>query len=857
MRYHAGPARDPRPQKAPIALKKQDVSVVDLVMGGVIVTSAVMLVQLACGRFEPSTAGFLGVMLTAVAAFALAGRIAPIPVRVLAIAVLAGLFALFLRWSPFLYSEGGQDQGVYMAMSSHYTRAHSHRIVDTVREALPESQRADYDKFNNTTYAAVPGRYEGVHQPGVYIENLAKSTYVFQFYQLHPLWMSLFGWALGEENRVYSLVFLSVLGIVMLSLLAYEMAGRVPAAGFIAAALLCVNPVNVFLSRFPVSENVTLLFSAAALYYTLRFFRAQSDGRPAALDGVLATGAWAGSFFTHISGFFYGPVLLPIMLAGVAAARDARSAKQAAWLGIGVTLAYSLSLAYGMAISFPYSFDVYRTLFGEPLGRFMIDGWWLLCVLALFGFIVLAWLAAASRERIASAWTARRLSRHAVTGLLAAIGLLALYATFRACRLAFTDYYAQELWVTRFSLSHAGWNSLVHSSMVALVVYTTPFVFALVLAMAWVRRATLSLEMVLGLVAIVGFMVIRIGMELLTPYYFYTRYLGVELVPLFIVVAAVFLSSMLRSAQHRVRHVAVTVLALALAWQAVALEGQYPGGEMYRVEASTRPLAQRLRDEDVLLYASGDYPALQTGIDYYFGKRSVRVDGKRLREAVRRYAAVAGDVYILSDVPTLDEGQYVAAHTILHDTYRRDTAWNILPRDASLARQFRFYLYRVDRRDLAVLRSGDAVTFDRLGNATQYLVDGWSGQEEFIRWTEGTKAAMRLPLAEGGGPFRLEFDVRAYNCVPVDVKVNGKPRAHWIFKPDCGAFVTQVVGVTPEDLQAARGNVEITFDMPEAKSPAEVNPALSDRRRLGISPARMDILDASAGTPAQTAAQKR
>jgi hypothetical protein len=43
-------------------------------------------------------------------------------VRTLALVFLLGACALAVRWNPFLYVEGGQDQGIYVAMSEHFSR---------------------------------------------------------------------------------------------------------------------------------------------------------------------------------------------------------------------------------------------------------------------------------------------------------------------------------------------------------------------------------------------------------------------------------------------------------------------------------------------------------------------------------------------------------------------------------------------------------------------------------------------------------------------------------------------------------------------------------------------------------------
>lgn len=72
--------------------------------------------------------------------------------------------------------------------------------------------------------------------------------------------MALVGEVLGEDNRVYSLVYFSLLNLLMLSLIAFELSNRKLLPAYLVAGFVATNPMHVFLSRFPVTENVTLSF---------------------------------------------------------------------------------------------------------------------------------------------------------------------------------------------------------------------------------------------------------------------------------------------------------------------------------------------------------------------------------------------------------------------------------------------------------------------------------------------------------------------------------------------------------------------------------------------------------------------
>ena len=105
-----------------------------------------------------------------------------------ALALLA--LALFFRADPYLWVGGGQDQGVYVSMASHYAETGSPFITDAARDSLSAELTETYDRNNIIVLGGdqfVVGEYEGRFLPGVYIKSIEQSQYVFQFYPVHPL----------------------------------------------------------------------------------------------------------------------------------------------------------------------------------------------------------------------------------------------------------------------------------------------------------------------------------------------------------------------------------------------------------------------------------------------------------------------------------------------------------------------------------------------------------------------------------------------------------------------------------------------------------------------------------------------
>lgn len=806
---------------------------VDVLVAFVVVTSGVMLLQLVLGIFEPISALFFSLLICGVIGLAFVRKVVlPEDTRNIVAIVLMGVLILMPRWSPFLYVEGGQDEGIYVSMSSHFTRTGGLSIKDQVREPLSIAQKIEYDKRNNRYNVAMPNRSEGWHQPGVYIGDLTKSSYVFQFYPLHPLWMGLASRLLGEQNRVYSLVLFSLLNILMLSLLVYELSGRQRIPAYIAAGLLAINPMHVFLSRFPVTENVTLFFSASAIYYLVRYFKGREQNHEKVWHLILSAGAWAGMFFNHIAGFMYAPILLAATLFGVVTAGSAARMRQIVAYGIAVFIAYLLSLWFGMTGSFPYSFDLYPQIIGKNFGVYFVNHW--LSISLFVGILssVPTFFAWVKRDYILSVWSSRNLRPALNTLLLVLILCIILSNLFEAYRLGFTAHYSEDsLLGTRFNLSNAGTRGFLHSTLVALTVYVSPFIAFFVLAMLVKMRRTMSPYETFLILLISVFFVARVGMDDFTLYYYYGRYRSVELLPYILVIAVLWMHTLFTQDGRRYKVILGWILGLTIVWNSVLLAQQYPGGELHRLDASMRPLVEQINDNDLLVFAGGEYPALRTALDYYYGKHTVVVDSTELRENIKQYLKNWADVYVLSDSDSLSDLSYLGAIHLVRDMYMRGIGPDIIPMHP-MTENKQYFLYRVNRPEFNLLREGDAIDFSSGGNAGSYLGAGWSNQEKSYRWTEGETASLELPFATSNSDLVLRFEVRSHNCVDVSVRVGGSIRTRWTFA-DCSEFQERVVVLSRDDMKG--GKVTVSFDMLGVVSPHDLNPEIGDTRKLGIS----------------------
>ena len=815
-------------------IRRTEVGILDLLVAVLILTSVAMLTQLVLGVFSPIRALLIGVVLTVALSLTFVNQaVFPVP-RNFIIVLTLGLLALLPRLDPFLYVWGGQDQGVYVAMSSQFARTGKIPVFDEAREQLSPDSKLFYDKLNHyNPHDVVQGQYEGEHEPGIYIKDLSKSEYVFQFFPLHPQWMALFADLFGESNRVYSLVCFSLLSILMLSLIAYELAGKKFGAGIIVATLLAFNPMHVFLARFPVSESISVFFSASAFYYLLRYFKSRDENQVRVLFLWLSSGAWFCLFLNHIAGFMYSPILAFIVLAGALSAKERMQMRHLQLYVLGVVGCYAASVWYGFSYSFPYSHDVFISIFGAQVGGWYVEHWKSVILLAFVSSFVICEVAWLFRVQANIAWRRFKLSQ--VFAWLLSIAIIAIFAygIREAYWLGFTDHFKGDAYSdTLYKLSHSGWNGFVHSSMVGLIIYLSPFVWFFVVFALLAKVRSLDIYLLTLLLFIAIFLVIRTGLESVTYYYYYGRYLCGELLPFIIVLAGLFFYVIITAGKFRAKLLSVVMLVFSLLWETSALQLQYRGGEMNELDKSFRPLVNQVTHRDLLVLALNPniYFPLRTTLDYYYGENTMFVSPDKLNESLLSISGLGhwDAIYVLSAARNVESAAYIKSVRLKWASYSRGHN-DILPHGNSMSDGLVF-LYRMDYKKIIELREGGEIDFGYGGNSSNYLGYGWSGQEAEMRWTDGALATVTLPFGSTK-EISIRVVVSSFNSAIANVLVNGELRTHWKF--DGSQYSDRVLKLNKNDIKD--GIVALTFSIPNAVSPHEINPANGDTRKLGLS----------------------
>jgi hypothetical protein len=598
----------------------------------IVTISIASLSMLVLNCFDSLHALIAGLVAFTLIILIFGARLEPMPFPILSGILLILMVASFFRVEPYLWLMGGQDQGLYVNMSAHYEREGSAFVKDRVRELFKDDLKSDYDQHQyfykkiaatgDELKGSYPRKFDqkaGVNYfamtlPGVYFKNLAQSEFVFQFYPLHPLWMSIAGKVLGDSNRVYSLVMFSLLTIVIFSLLAYELSGGKRLPALLVALFLALNPLHAFFSKFPVTEMVSLFFSSAGFYALIRFHKDADRGKRV-FYLWLSAGLFACLFFTHISSFIYLPLFyLLLLIAQLYGEHD--TGRLLVFYTLGILLLFAFSVLYGLTYSYPYFVEVYEQSFKGILG----SGWAFRLKLLLFVSAIPPVIVALLKWRPGNGSV--MLSR--CYTVLKILGIFAfLCAVYRAYQLGFTAKYVghwayDDLW----KMAASGWKSLSYANFVTFIAYLSPVAF-ICLILAFIRnKKHVDIVDVMLLFLIVVALYMRIVMAFTTPYsYYFARYQLSELVPYSLLVVALFLGQAVDNGQKRKKWSAcfciVAIAANFLYYTAFQLKGQEADG----AEAALSRIAARLDDKSILLHDFTD-PRIITPIRYYFGRNT-------------------------------------------------------------------------------------------------------------------------------------------------------------------------------------------------------------------------------------------
>ena len=598
----------------------RSVNLFDLFIFLVACLSFVSILLLVLNRFNPYYAVAAGVALAGIAAKLLRLKI-DLSFRGFPLALgIILLGSLVFRAQPYLFVPGGQDQGVYVNMSATYERNGSTFIIDEVRERAIESGLKEwYDSGNQIKWPNIEkGKYEGEHLPGIFIKDSTKSEYVYQFYPLHPLWMALAGKFLGEKNRVYSLVFFSLLSITAFYLLASIIPGGSKTSSVLIGIFLALNPLHAFFSKFPVTEVVSLGFSSLGFYYLIRYYERVLVGEMRVFSLVLSAGLFGCMFFTRISGFIYLPLFYFFLLLTLIFEQNPAVRKQLGLFLLSIFALYALSVVYGIAYSYPYSHDIYEVWFGRLLGSSWLFK--LMWVGITAGIII--FLAFQLRKRICNIFEQNVILARAKNNInmmiCLVLGVVIVMACYKAYQLGFTDQYAGG----RYNMGGHGWPSVSLSNLFVVMMYLSPVglgIFLYGMAGFFPQRKEISWTGFL-LFLVMFWYAFTVIMFVTRYQYYYARYLVSEVVPYTLLAITIVLGNLFQKKMTG-KVVSVCLSAFIACFFLYFTSYQFMGKGADGAYTSLKAIDETVKENDLLLLCGIDPPlqwVLRTPLSFFY-----------------------------------------------------------------------------------------------------------------------------------------------------------------------------------------------------------------------------------------------
>jgi len=785
--------------------------IVRLLVTIVPVASLAGVVLLIAGAFTPQRALFIGALFALLTAHRLAipgFERWPATGRVLLGIIL--VLAVVVRWPPALYLQGGQDQGVYVAMAAHFADAGTLDIVDDLRARLDDPASVQRYDANNAG--------GGLYQPGMYTDASTPGHYIFQFYPVHPLWMAIFAGVAGLENAAVSQIFFALVSLLFAALLAERLTSDWR-AGLLYAAVLAVLPLHVFFSKFPISEMPTLAFALMG-WFALSCFHESSSRHPRPIWLVIAVLCFVALFCTRISGFTYLPVVFVGALLTHLYVDDARVRRQWAMCWALIVIGYVVSVAYGLTYSYPYAHDIYTMGLGE---RLYAELRWILPAVALVAAApFLLTLAPQRRLRLRGALFSAWIGGQRWIGVL----LIALVAVglARAGLLALTDHYQGNPWYDiRWHASHGGDDAWRQGSFFVAAAQLSPFIALLVFFSLWKPGLTgarvLLVTMLLAMTAYTALV------QWFVPYqYYYARYQLSELIPYALLAVIVRGSEWWHWPRIRSGLTAALVLGGAyFCWYTWPLIGFREGDGAHE---SLARIADHLDSNDVLLfdqYATPNPHEIVTPLRFFFGKYVYTFsDRSRVIDIVQDlHAGGFGDIYLATtrDAPA-PTGFVFVEDTLFQETVMAHSV--SIPR-APISGTDLLALYRFDAESYAVAAIQSAAGL-RVGVLRPNCCQGLYPDNA---WTNGHATIRNVPVPSGHWHELLltVYGYRSdYDQSEVKVSVNGRELVAKGFRDNVFAF----------DLEPLDGPGEMSVEVSSNTFVPKQRGVNEDPRELGI-----------------------
>jgi hypothetical protein len=421
------------------------------------------------------------------------------------------LFGFILRIVPWQYLEGGQDEGVYMAMSKQYETSGKLSFGDISKPFLDDKTEKEY-KEQGAWYVL-----------GLKANDDNGKLY-FDFYPLHPLLMSVTGFILGDDFRAYSITIFSLLSLIGAYLLAYELSGS-KYAGYIAAGILAISPLHLYFSRFPVTEIIALALSLNILYFLLIGFKSKRFI-------YLAISLFLINMFMYLrlTWIIALPVCFVVTLLTILYSKESiQKKKWILWGGLLLGSFLLSTLFYYLKINFLYT-HFYSMIF-EYIPEYLF--YIIIFATPLLIFLLAKVLKEQTRKVLLFLYNKRLLL------IWLGLAFLFLFSAYNFYLAAFTDKFVGTSLQSLWGIAHSGWYTIKDQALTSIILYVTPFGFLIYLICLKKINTPQKLLVTLFLFSYLAFNIIETRY---IPYqFYYARYQLSEIVPLIYIFVSIFL----------------------------------------------------------------------------------------------------------------------------------------------------------------------------------------------------------------------------------------------------------------------------------------------------------------------------
>jgi hypothetical protein len=288
------------------------------------------------------------------------------------------LVAIILSGTPSEVILGGRDAGIYANTGIMIARTGSIRQYDPLVADLAQRRNQESDAAQG--WSNLLGVQSGMRfmssrmrLAGLFISesNAINGEYTPQFLHLFPAWIAIFASLFGIQYALLATGFAGVLGIWSVG-----MAGRAmhsPWLGVIAMVLLTLNSVQIWFSRYPMSETTAQWLIFVVIYGMARI--AQRPQPHDATYAALLAGAAAGQLILTRLDFVF--VVAPLIAWMLWRWVTQRFDSPLRWLMGGLVICGIHGVVHLLTISKNYFIDTFFALFQKSA----------LTALAIFPFL--------------------------------------------------------------------------------------------------------------------------------------------------------------------------------------------------------------------------------------------------------------------------------------------------------------------------------------------------------------------------------------------------------------------------------------------------------------------------------------